>query len=527
MRSSGPLRGSMRPTKPTTGPVASAQGVADLRRVELDRAVHDVHVEPLEAVGDGLGVGEHHVGAVPVARDAIDHVVDVQHGVAVAQRRQQPPGDRAVDVDHVEVLAQPPDARPRRDGASARAGRQPADVDYVVRPAGVRERALLGRGQLDVPAATRHPLGELEEAELRAARVVDLVDAEEPHARAARKNSRAGCFTFALHRVHDPEPTFLQARGRVEQPVVLEAEHGVVVDEREAERLRHGAEQDVVAEEGAHPALGTLEPAAGLQRRDERSRRSRSPRPCSARRAPSRCGPARGRAGRRASRERAGAAGASTATPVGHAHGPSWPTSACHAPHRQACSGTSRPTPAPSGISDALGERRDDERVAVQAHDVRPGGVARRPVAAPPACLRRSRPASRSRGHGAGWRSREPGQPRGGASSTSTTDPASPGSCARRDARRSSTRRLLVLGRTGEHRDDEAAEHAQHGTDQGLRGCVRVRVLIDTTFALRGHSGTGVYLEKLLGALGARASTSSRRATRDGGRRRAAAGAAR
>ena len=59
--------------------VAGRPGRVGGRRVELDRAVDDVGVEAVEAIGDGLRVGEHHVGLGPVARNAVDHVVDVQH----------------------------------------------------------------------------------------------------------------------------------------------------------------------------------------------------------------------------------------------------------------------------------------------------------------------------------------------------------------------------------------------------------------------------------------------------------------
>ena len=120
----------MRPTKPITGPpppVALPRRVGG-RRVELDRAVDDVGVEAVEAVGDRLRVGEDDVGLGPVARHAVDDVVDVQHRAHAAQRRQQPPADRRVEVDDVEALGQAQRARPRGDRPRALAVAQAADV---------------------------------------------------------------------------------------------------------------------------------------------------------------------------------------------------------------------------------------------------------------------------------------------------------------------------------------------------------------------------------------------------------------
>jgi hypothetical protein len=99
-------------------PVAGRPRGRDVGRVELDGAEDDVRVEAVEPVGDRLRVGEHHVGGAPVARDAVDEVVHVQHGRPVAHGRQDPRRHAAVEVDDVGVPGQPPG--PRND-ASARA----------------------------------------------------------------------------------------------------------------------------------------------------------------------------------------------------------------------------------------------------------------------------------------------------------------------------------------------------------------------------------------------------------------------
>ncbi len=165
------------------------RGVGD---VELDRAVDDVRAQAREALGDGAGVGQHGVGERPVARHAIDDVVDVQHAVAAGQRGQQAAADRAVEVDEVV-----PRASRRARGKLARA-RAPAP----------RSRPPSARRTTGRPGSSIGPGGRRRERQLVPAREQPLREPQQPDLGAARM----GDGTYR----EDPHGPILAGRGRCE-----------------------------------------------------------------------------------------------------------------------------------------------------------------------------------------------------------------------------------------------------------------------------------------------------------------------
>ena len=94
-------------------------GEPELRLLDTARRLRDHGWEttfstPGETPSDDMGFAWVHldVGAVPMARDAVDEDVDVEHRVRAAQRRQQPPAHRRVEVDDVEALREAQRPRP-------------------------------------------------------------------------------------------------------------------------------------------------------------------------------------------------------------------------------------------------------------------------------------------------------------------------------------------------------------------------------------------------------------------------------
>ena len=186
MRSSGPLRGSMRPTKPTTGARRGGVGIGRPRgghvgHVELDGAVDDVGGQVGEPRRDRARVGEHGVGARPEARHAVDDVVHVQDRAPAGEAGQQAAADGAVEVDEVVVGGEAAGAREARRGAGAGAALEAAERQADDRQAGVVERAGGGRGERERVAAREQPLGQPEQADLGAAGVGDGTYREDPH----------------------------------------------------------------------------------------------------------------------------------------------------------------------------------------------------------------------------------------------------------------------------------------------------------------------------------------------------------
>jgi hypothetical protein len=140
-----------------------------------------VGVEAHEPVGHRLRVGEDHVGRRPVARHAIDDVVDVQDRPRAAQRRQQPPAHGRVQVDDVEALGQPQRTRPGRHRARSLAVPEPADVEAHPGVAGLADRPLARAGERDLPAAVTQPSCQAQQPDFRAAGVIDGVHGQELH----------------------------------------------------------------------------------------------------------------------------------------------------------------------------------------------------------------------------------------------------------------------------------------------------------------------------------------------------------
>ena len=137
-RSSGPLRGSIRPTKPTTGPPPCGHGGhgAARRDVELDRAVDDVgRAARAQPVGDRAW--SRRARRRRATRSAARGRRCRGRAGPCGGRRsagQQAAGDRAVEVDEVEV-ARPAGAPAGscRDRARARR-RAPARRARAARP---------------------------------------------------------------------------------------------------------------------------------------------------------------------------------------------------------------------------------------------------------------------------------------------------------------------------------------------------------------------------------------------------------
>ena len=150
-----------------------------------------------ELLGHGAGVGEHHVGAAPEARAAVDDVVHVQHGPATArQRRQQAPADAAVEVDDVVGARQPP-RRAARSAARARRRRGPGRRGRAARSASRGARAASRSGpspgvrERDLPAALAQARQQAQQPDLGAARVVHRCDGEQG-GHAARDDTGCG-----------------------------------------------------------------------------------------------------------------------------------------------------------------------------------------------------------------------------------------------------------------------------------------------------------------------------------------------
>jgi hypothetical protein len=138
-------------------------------------------IEADEAVGDRLRVGQHDVGRRPVARHPVDDVVHVQHRAGAAQRGQQAPAHRRVEVDDVEALGQPQRTWPRPDRAGALAMPEAADVEAQPRVPRLADRPLARAREGHLPTPLAQSTHQAKQPDFGAAGMIDGVHGQELH----------------------------------------------------------------------------------------------------------------------------------------------------------------------------------------------------------------------------------------------------------------------------------------------------------------------------------------------------------